>query len=171
MAVKRHPTVDGSGWVAFFGGSVGAAPRKRTLRPMGMSEAGNARCGVRRVYQKKLARAGKLMIKLGPGAASVRPPTNCHSEREGGIRDDETLENISIQTRWPWPASGGPAHLRLPFFARRPGCCNVMATPWVTPTTQKKTFLGIPLVNITSQEEVWRRKAIADGQGHQTPRS
>ena len=113
MAVERHRPVDRSGWVTFFGGSAGAAPRKRTLRPMGMSEARNARCGVRRVYQKKLARAGKLMIKLGPGAASVRPPTNCHiSESQGLVRqhDDGTLENTSIQTRRPWPASSGPAH-------------------------------------------------------------
>ena len=113
MAVERHRPVDRSGWVTFFGGSAGAAPRKRTLRPMGMSEAGSAWCGVRRVYQKKLARAGKLMIKLGPGAASVRPPTNCHiSESQGLVRqhDDGTLENTSIQTRRPWPASSGPAH-------------------------------------------------------------
>ena len=74
MAVEWHRPVDRSGWVAFFGGSVAAAPRKRTLRSMGMSEAGNVRCGVRRAYQRKLVRVVKLMIKLGPGAASVRPP-------------------------------------------------------------------------------------------------
>ena len=65
------------------------------------------------MYQRKLVRAVKLMIKLGPGAASVRPPTNCHiSESQGLVRqhDDGTLENTSIQTRWPWPASGSPAH-------------------------------------------------------------
>ena len=111
VAVERHRPVDRSGWLAFFGGSVGAtAPRKRTLRPMGMSEAGNAWCGVRRAYQR---RAGKLMIKLGPGAASVRPPTICHiSESQGLVRqhDDGTLENTSIQTRRPWSASSGPAH-------------------------------------------------------------
>lgn len=27
-------------------------------------------------------------------------------------RDEVTLENTSIQTCWPWPAPGGPAHLR-----------------------------------------------------------
>ena len=29
-------------------------------------------------------------------------------------RDGVTLENPSIQTCWPWPASSGPAHLRSP---------------------------------------------------------
>ena len=34
-------------------------------------------------YRKKLARAGKLMIKLGPpNAPSVRPPRNCHESQD-----------------------------------------------------------------------------------------
>ena len=154
MAVKRHRPVDRSGLVAFFGGSVGAAPRKRTLRPMGMSEAGSAWCGVRRVYQKKLARAGKLMIKLGPGAASVRPPTNCHiSESQGLVRqhDDETLENTSIQTRRPWPASSGPAHGGGQYmlhdwllFGLRPptrGSCDGHSTSGPSPASNTSTVL------------------------------